>query len=374
MLFSPIKVRGLELKNRVVMLPIVAIYSGPEGEVTDRLVAYLAERAAAGVGLIIAEAAFVERWGRLFPGELGIHDDRLVPGLRRLASAIKSAGARAAIQLVHSGRNTKDLDRPEPPVAPSAIPTVNGPEPRAFRPDEIEALPETFAQAARRAGEAGFDAVEVHMAHGYLLNQFISPVANHRTDEYGGSLENRLRLPLAVLRRVRQVMGPDYPVFVRISADEYVDGGMRLPDWQGVAPRLVEEGADLIDVSCGMPESTEMYSGGLLTAQDRTAPGYMLHLAQGVKQSVSVPVLAAGRIHDPAVAERALADGQTDLVGLARGLLVEPQWVRKVREDRAGELRMCTLCGRCHRDLRSCQPISCPINPRLGHEFEEPLS
>ncbi|MCL4535467.1 MAG: NADH:flavin oxidoreductase [Bacteroidetes bacterium] len=372
MLFSPFRVKGLELKNRLVMPPIVTIYCGPNGEVTDRLVAYLAERAASGIGLVIAEAAFVEMRGRGFPGELGIHDDALLPGLRRLVSTLKACGARTAIQLMHAGRRTSTQAAQERPVAPSAIPTVNGEKPRALRVEEIEALPEAYGAAARRAAAAGFDAVEVHMAHGYLLNEFISPISNRRRDRYGGSLENRLRLPLAVLRRVREVLGPEYPLFVRISADEFVEGGMRLPDWQRVAPILVANGADLIDVSSGIPESTVMGSAGLLSAPPRTQPGYMLHLAEGIKRAVSVPVIAAGRIHDPALAERALEEGKADLIGVARGLLADPAWAKKAAEGRAGEIVMCTMCGRCHRDLRSYKPITCPINPRLGLEYQAP--
>jgi 2,4-dienoyl-CoA reductase-like NADH-dependent reductase (Old Yellow Enzyme family) len=369
-LFEPFTLKDMQLRNRVVMLPIVTLYAGPEGEVTGRLLAYLEARAAAGVGLVFAEASFIEKRGRLFEGELGLHDDALIPGLRRLTQTIKSHGAKSCIQIVHSGRNTLDQTRDEPPVAPSAIPTVNGPMPRMLTKAEIEELPEQFAQAAHRAVSAGFDSIEIHMAHGYLLCQFVSPVANHRTDEYGGSLENRLRLPLAVLRRVRQTVGAGYPMLVRISADEYVQGGMRLSDWQGAAPALVEAGADCIDVSSGMPEATEPAFGGLLTAQSRTSPGYMLHLAEGIKRSVPVPVIAAGRLHDPDFCQHALQDGRTDLIGTARGLLADPQWVTKAQAGRKEDIVMCTLCGGCHRDLRAQQQISCPLNPRLGYEFE----
>ena len=370
MLFTPFKVKGLELKNRLVMPPIVCLYAGPNGEVTERLIAYLVARAAAGVGLVIVEASFVEMQGRAFPGEVGIHDDALVPGLRSLVSALKAAGAKTGVQLMHAGRRTSARACLEQPVAPSPIATVNGEEPRALRPDEIEALVDTYGRAARRAVEAGFDTVEVHMAHGYLLNEFISPISNKRTDRYGGSLENRLRFPLAVLRRVREVAGPDYPVMVRISADEFVDGGMRLADWQRAAPILVKNGADLIDVSSGIPESTEMGSAGLLTAQARTQPGYMLNLAEGIRRAVSVPVMAVGRIHSPALAEQALAEGKADLIGIARGLLADATWAKKAAEGRAADIVMCTMCGGCHRDLRSYKPITCPVNPELGLEYE----
>ncbi|MGB9858626.1 MAG: NADH:flavin oxidoreductase, partial [Moorellaceae bacterium] len=229
LLSGPIKIGRLELKNRMVMPPMVTNYAYTDGSVTPRLIAYHTERAKGGVGLIIVEATYVHPSGKGFKNQLGIYSDRLLPGLRRLVDAVHAQGAKIAIQLYHGGRQTTSAVTGQPIVAPSALPCATiGEVPKELTKEEIASLVRAFAEAARRAKAAGFDAVEVHGAHGYLINEFLSPLANKRTDEYGGSLENRMRFPLEVVRAVRQAVGPDYPVLYRLSADEKISGGLTL--------------------------------------------------------------------------------------------------------------------------------------------------
>lgn len=212
-LFEPVRIRTMEVKNRFVMPPMVTNYCEKDGAVTDRLVAYHQARARGGVGLIITEATFVHLCGKGFSYELGIYKDELIPGLRRLADAVHREGSKIAVQLYHSGRQSYEAVTGAPLIAPSAISCpVCGGMPKEMTKEDIRQMVDAFGEGARRAKEAGFDAVEIHGAHGYLINQFLSPYSNHRTDEYGGSLTNRARFPLEVLKTVREKVGKDFPV------------------------------------------------------------------------------------------------------------------------------------------------------------------
>lgn len=370
LLSSPVRIGGLELKNRMVMPAIGTGYAYADGSVTQRLIAYHAERAKGGVGLIILEATYVHPSGKGFKNQPGIYSDRLLPGLRRLVDAVHAQGAKIAIQIYHTGQQTTSAVTGQPIVAPSALPCATiGEVPKELTKEEIAFLVRAFAEAAQRAKAAGFDAVEVHGAHGYLINQFLSPLANKRTDKYGGSLENRMRFPLEVVRAVRRAVGPDYPVLYRLSADEKISGGLTLEETKVFARRLEQEGVNALHVSAGIYESIAWFMQPMYLPR-----GCLVDLAQGIKSAVNLPVIAVGRINDPDLAEEILAAGKADLIAFGRQLLADPETPKKVLEGRPEEIRRCIACCQgCIEELFQGGAIRCTINARTGFERESPL-
>ncbi len=251
-LFQPIGIRGMELKNRVVMAPMVTKYATEEGAVTQRLVDYLVARAWGGVGLIETEAAYVRPDGKGFRSELGIYKDELIPGLQELTRLVHEGKAKIAMQIFHAGRQTSAATTGVQPVAPSPLADPSSGElPRELSISEIQTLEDAFVQAARRAKQAGFDAVEIHGAHGYLIGEFLSPFSNRRTDEYGGNPQGWSRFAVEIVQKVRQMVGPDYPIIFRLSADEFVPGGLTLTETKSIARYVQDAGADVISVSVG---------------------------------------------------------------------------------------------------------------------------
>jgi len=365
LLFTPVKIGQMKLKNRLVMPPMGTRYSAFGGWVTERLIQYYVERARGGVGLIIVENAGVTLTGRGSHHTLGIYDDRLIPGLRKLSYAVQEAGAKVAIQLAHSGAGATSAVMGVQPVAPSPIPRFQGEVPRELSIDEIEDLIKAFAHAARRAKEAGFNAVELHMAHGYLLNQFLSPLTNKRTDKYGGDITGRARFALEVLQRVKETVGDEFPVLCRLSADEFVKGGLTLEESRIIAKMLEDAGADAIDVTGGIAETFYM------SAPPMALPaGCLVHLAEGIKEAVSVPVIAVGKIRDPLLAERILREEKADLVAVGRGLIADPEFPTKAVEGRFDDIRPCISCNRpeCHGRLSRGLDLNCLVNPAVGRE------
>ncbi|WP_406677799.1 FAD-dependent oxidoreductase [Neomoorella carbonis] len=367
LLISPTKIGNLQLKNRMVMPPMETNYAYSDGSVTDRLVTYHEERARGGVGLIIVEASYVHITGKGFKNGLGIYSDRLIPGLRRLVEAVHAHGAKIAIQLFHGGRQAHSEYTGQPLLAPSPIPDPTvGEIPKELSRDEINMLVKAFAEAARRAKTAGFDAIEIHGAHGYLLDEFLSPFSNKRTDEYGGSLENRMRFPLEVVRAVRQAVGPEFPIIYRMSADEKVPGGLTLDETKVVARRLEQEGVNALHVSAGV------YASAQWVIQPMYLPrGCLVDLAQGIKSVVKIPVIAVGRINDPEVAEDILKAGKADLISFGRELITDPEMPKKVIEGRLDEIRHCIACCQaCIDELFRDHAIGCTVNARAGYERE----
>ncbi len=328
-LFTPLRLRDLSLKNRVFVSPMCQ-YSSVDGFPNDWHLVHLASRAVGGAALVVVEATAVVPEGRITPADAGLWNDAQAEAWGAVARLVKSRGAAAGIQLAHAGRKASTDapwrgGRPVGPadggwevVAPSALAFAEGSKtPRALARDEVALLPEAFAAAARRARDAGFDVVEVHMAHGYLLHQFLSPLANARDDEYGGPFENRVRLPLEVVRAVREAWPLERPLFVRISATDWADGGWDLPQSIVLARRLRALGVDLVDCS----------SGGLVPqAKVPVGPGYQVPFAETIRREAGVATGAVGLITDPAQAESIVASGQADAVLLARALLRDPYW------------------------------------------------
>ena len=364
LLFAPLALRGMRLRNRINMAPMVTNYATSRGEATDRLIAYYATRARGGAGLITVEATVVSPNGRSFTHNLCIYDDLYVPGLRSLVDAVHAEGARIAIELYHAGRRTSAAIARSQPVGPSAVPPRGGEVPRELTLSEIEQIQEDFVQAARRAKAAGFDAVTLHAAHGYLINAFLSPLANKRSDAYGGDLRARARFGLEILQRVRAAVGDEFPIIYRLSGSEYVEGGLTLADAMQVARWYEEAGADAIDVSAGTIESAHITSAYMMFP-----PALLTPLAAGVKEAVSVPVFAVGRLADPQLAEQVLAEGKADAITMGRALLADPELPNKAREGRLDDICPCIACNQgCIDRLAAQLDVSCLVNPAVGRE------
>jgi len=372
-LFEPIALRGVVVPNRIVMPSMTTRLATPEGAVTSELIRYYEARAEGGTGLVTVEMCSPARAGRHRNHELGILHDRFLPGLQELTSRLKATGARLAIQIGHAGGHTREDVTGVPPVAPSALPhqvqevDVRTVVPLELTREGIRGIVTAFAQAAERAKRAGFEVVEIHGAHGYLIAQFLSPLDNHRTDEYGGSLPNRARVALEVLEACRARVG-DFPLIFRFSADEYAPGGLTLDEARELAPWLVGAGADALHVTGGCYRSRP--SGALMIPPMGYAEATFLHLARAIKACVAVPVIAVGRLHDPALAERLLTEGQADMVALGRQLIADPGWPQKVREGRTDEIRPCVACNTCVDGMREGARLQCLVNPLAAREPE----
>lgn len=328
-LFSPFKIRSVEFANRIGVSPMCE-YSSEDGFANDWHLVHLGCRAQGGAGLVMTEASAVLPEGRISPADLGIWKDEHVPMLKRIAAFIHSQGARAGVQLAHAGRKgsmappfkPEGLVQPEDggwqPVGPSEVAFApNYGVPWALDEDGIAKVIEGFRQAARRALEAGFDVVEIHAAHGYLLHEFLSPLANQRTDSYGGSFENRIRLMLQVAKAVRDAWPAELPQFARISATDWADGGWDLDESVELSRRLRGCGVDVVDVS----------SAGLVAhARIAVAPGYQVPFAARIRREAGIATAAVGLITEPVQANAIVANGEADLVMLARQMLRDPYW------------------------------------------------
>ena len=376
-LFDPITIRGVEIPNRIVMPPMTTRLAAPDGGVTPELIQYFVARAEGGAGLITVEMCSPDPAGRHRARELGISHDRFVAGLRELTSRLKAAGSRASVQIGHAGGHTRQDVTGHPPVAPSALPHVvqevdtRRVVPEELTPEGIRAVVQAFAEAAERAKRAGFDAVEVHGAHGYLIAQFLSPLDNRRGDEYGGSLRNRARFALEVVEACRKRVG-DFPLVFRFSADEYAPGGFTPEEARELACWLVEAGADVLHVSAGCYRS--LPSGAVMIPPMSYPGGVFLHLARAIRAVVPVPVIAVGRLHDPAIAAMAVREGHADMVALGRQLIADPEWPRKVREGRTDEIRPCIACNTCVDGMREGNHVKCLVNPWAGREGQRRTS
>ncbi len=335
-LFTPLTLRGMTLKNRVVLSPMCQ-YQAEEGHVGDWHFAHHGHFSLAGLGLAFVEATGVTRTGRITYGCTGIWNDSHIDGLKKIVAMYHARGTLCGIQIGHSGRRgsaerpwdgaapIECTDGPETAwqtVGPSAIPEREGyPVPHELTKSEIAALVGAFEDAARRSLRAGFDVIEVHGAHGYLLHSFFSPVSNRRTDEYGGSVERRMRLPLEVARAVREIWPQDLPVFYRASCVDGVSGGLELQDTVALARQLKAIGVDIIDCSSGG------MAGPATLSKARITPGYMVPYAETIRHEAQIATMAVGAIIDPEQAEAIVADGRADLVAIAREMMADPNWL-----------------------------------------------
>jgi 2,4-dienoyl-CoA reductase-like NADH-dependent reductase (Old Yellow Enzyme family) len=328
-LFSPLKLRNVTFRNRIFVSPMCQ-YSSHDGFPTDWHLVHLGSRAVGGAGLVLMEATAVAPWGRISPADSGIWSEALGEAFSSLTSFVKSQGAVPGVQLAHAGRKAStrvpwqgtgqagEREGGWRPVAPSPLPfDEDDVVPKELTAEEIASLVERFSDAARFARLGGFEAVEIHMAHGYLLHQFLSPLSNRRTDEYGGPLENRMRFPLAVAKAVREAWPAHLPLFVRISSTDWVEGGWDLEQSVEFARRLKAIGVDLVDCSSG---------GAAPHAKIPLGPGYQVPFAEAIRRDAGVPTGAVGLVTEPAQAEEIVASGKADAVFLARQLLRDPYW------------------------------------------------
>lgn len=365
-MFSPGFIGKMPLKNRIVMPAMGTAYATASGEASDDMIAYYEERAKNGCGLIITEITRINnQHGRGLFNQLHAIDAQCVPQLERLADAVHKYDSKIFLQLHHPGReSTSMLQGGTQPVAPSAIPCGKTKEmPRELTTQECDDLVTAFVTGAVLAKTAGIDGVEIHAAHGYLLNGFLSPHTNKRTDKYGGSLQNRVRILGDILTYTKFMCGPDFPVSVRISGDDYVAGGNHIEDTVKIALLLESYGADAINVSSGTYES----SPTIIEPNDY-AQGWKKDLAKTIKKHVNVPVIAVNNIKEPAFAEGLLEEEVCDYIGVGRAQLADSAWADKAKAGDDLGIRKCIGCLYCFEELETGRKTKCAVNPRCGAE------
>ncbi len=363
------KIGELKLKNRFIMAAMGSSHGNADGSVGDELIAYYAARARGGFGLLITEFTAISPEGKALPGQLINYSDESVPGFKRLTDRIHEEGGRIFMQLQHSGRQTVSLFSGTQPVAPSPVPCpVNKELPRELTISEIHELVEKFGDAALRAKKGGFDGVEIHGAHGYLVAQFMSSYSNKRTDEYGGDITGRARFAVELIQNIKQKCGKDFPLIFRISGDERVESGRKPNETAMIAKLLEKAGADAIHVSTGVYASMPY-----MVPPANVPQGFNIEAAQLVKKAVDIPVIAVGRIIDPVMAEDVITEGKADFVAMGRATLADPEFPNKVKDGKAEEISPCVGClTRCN-GAPGVDPndhgVSCMINPFTGHEL-----
>ena len=363
-LFQPGQIGKLKLKNRIVMAAMGTGYCHHDGYVLDEYLAFMEERAKGGTGLLMTGVTRILSEVGMRPGSMGIYDDKLIPGLRELTDVVHKHDAKIFMQLHHSGTRTSEETRAVIPSAPSAVLHFRtGVVPRALTLLEIEHLITAYGEGARRAKDAGFDGVEVHGGHGYLICQFLSRRANRRDDQYGGSVANRARFPCDIMREIRRVTGPDFPIIFRVSASEYVQGGTDLADTLEQVPLFVAAGADALHVSAGSDEALQW-----VTPDFNEPPACLTYLAEAVKKITTVPVIAVGKLGDPQVANQVLQDGIADFVAVGRPLLADAYLPKKAQEGRLEEIMQCIYCNNGCTENRLLGRNRCAVNPELGME------
>jgi len=363
-LLEPGKIGQMTIKNRIVMPPMASFYGSDDGFVTQRVIEHYDARSKGGAGLVIVEYTCADApEGRSNPHQLIIDDDRYIPGMKELAETIKRNGARAALQIGHIGRVARRHVTGLQPVGPSPIAATGREVPRQLTEAEIARLVQCFAQGVLRAKKAGFDGVEIHGAHGYLISQFLSAASNRREDRYGGSLENRARFLIEILEAVRREVGRDYPVWCRInSIEEGVENGITIEETKQVARMIEKAGADAIHLS-------------ILTVGEMYLPmaepsGRVLPLAEAVRKEVSIPIITVRRI-DPSLGETALQKGQTDFIAFGRPMLADPEFAKKLVLGNLDDIKPCLYCQNCLDSLMfPPATVRCAVNPVLGHEKE----
>ena len=390
-LFEPGRIGSMELKNRIIEAAMGTSLEREDGFVDDRIKSFYVERAKGGVALVTMGVGAVDHPdGKVLPGQLGLSDDKFVPGLKELADAIHEHGAKVAIQLQRGGKlSTEDMARGCQPKSSScsAIPVQEAMQDMAsveiprmmahyaqmpakletveLTVDEIRDIVNKFGEAARRAKNAGIDGVEIHAGHGYLLSEFLSGFCNKRTDEYGGNLENRARIVLEVIAAVRDKVGRDYPVWIRIDGKEFgIEGGITLSESKEFARMFAGAGVDAINVS-----GYGGIRGGFYDAPLCYPRGNLVSLATGIKKAVDIPVIAVGRI-DAALGEKLLRQGKADFIAMARAVLADPEYAKKIAEGREDDIRPCIMCYHCVSQAFWGEPVFCSVNAAAGREAE----
>ena len=363
-LFSPIKIGNTTVKNRIFMPPL-STNLGNKGYVTDELVAHYRARAKGGVGLFVTEVVTVEPTYVYLPGDMSIHDDSFIPGWKKLVDAVHEYDAKILPQLFHPAYMAFPIPGTPQLIAPSNVGPYYAKEaPRPVTKEELKTIIRQFGEAAGRVKQAGGDGVEIHAAHAHgLLGGFLSPQYNKRTDEYGGDINGRLRLTLEVIEEVRRVCGEDFIIDVRISGDEYSDGGLNINDMIYVSKQLEKAGVDMLHVSGG----TTIARGSSIPAPG-TKLGTHSALSEEIKKYVHIPVTSVGRILEPWFAEEMIANGKADACMIGRANLCDPEFVNKAMEGRDEDIRPCIGCLRCLNGIMFGKRVSCTMNPSFELE------
>lgn len=376
-LFEPIKIGSLQINNRIAFAPTHVGFATERGQVTDQVLCHYVARAKGGTGLIIVEGTgMTGKYAFSIQHGLALHNDQQINGFKELADTIHACQSKAVVQIAlgQGGQALRrhprrDLVAPSPlvtkiakGVAPKTLKVfdgVVGELPRELTIDEIVELEDQFAAAADRAKRAGFDGIEIHGAHGYLIGSFVSPFSNKRRDDYGGSFAKRLNLPLNLIKKVRKRVGARFVIGYRISGDEHVPGGQTAEDTAQIASRLEQEGIDYLHLSSGRYES--------INWTFPSKEGIMLPEAAIIKKAIKIPLICPN-IHDPATGERAISEGIVDMISLSRSLLADPSWANKAKEGKAEEITRCIFCNSCGNLVFQGFSVRCSVNPNLGRE------
>ena len=368
-IFEPLSVKQMTIPNRIVMTPMGTNFGEQNGEMSFLHIDYYEQRAMGGTGLIIVENACVDYpCGSNGTTQLRIDHDNYIPRLYKLVETIHKHNTKIAIQLNHAGASAVEERIGMQPVSASDVANKkNGAAPRALSKEEILHIVDCYAKAAKRAQIISFDAVEIHAGHSYLINQFLSPLTNKRTDEFGGSYENRARFARLILEAVRKEVGPQFPIIVRISADEFLEGGNTLEDTIQLLEYFHAE-ADIIDVSCGLVDSIQYQIDA-----NYLPDGWRSYMAKAVKEAFAKPVITTGNIRDPKVAQDILERGDADLIGMGRQMIADPNWTNKVHYGKEDTIRKCISCniGCSGHRIGLNRPIRCSVNPSVneGEEY-----
>ena len=367
-IFSPLTIKNMTMRNRIMMTPMGTNYGEQTGEMSFLHIDYYTERAKGGVGLIMVENASVDSpLGSNGTTQIRIDHDNYMPRFFKLCETLHAHGACVGVQLNHAGASAQSKRTNMQPVSASDIPSKAGGEiPRPLKVEEIYEIVKKYGEAAARAQACGFDCVEIHAGHSYLLSQFMSPTTNKRTDEFGGCPENRARFTKLVVEEVRKQVGPMFPIFVRISADELMEGGNTLEDTLELLSYFQEE-VDVFDVSAGLNGSLQFQIDA-----NYLKDGWRSYMAKAVKEKYNKPCVTMGNIRDPRVADDILDRGDADIIGMGRGLIADPHWVKKVATGREDEIRKCISCnvGCAGNRIGVNRPIRCTVNPTVNSGFD----
>lgn len=365
-LFEPFTLKGRSLKNRIVMPGLASFLIEDDGSINDKTVEHYRGRASGGPAMVIVEACAVSPEGIVSAHQARIYHDRFIEGLSRIARVMKAEGALPAVQIHHGGRQTSSRVIKRKPFAPSNLPcpTISG-DVEPLSVEGIQDIIRKFGDAAVRAVQAGFELIEIHGAHGYLINQFISKFSNIRDDAYGGDTTRRARFAVDVVREVRRRVGEDFPISFKISAQEFVPGGLSVEESIEILKLLVSAGMDIVQVSAGNDATPEWICQPMFMEKACLADS-----AATIKKALRIPVMAVGRINDPLLADALIRDGKADLVCIGRGLLADPEMPKKAQQGNLDDIRICIACNTCMESIFRKGRVECLVNPTLGREKE----
>jgi 2,4-dienoyl-CoA reductase-like NADH-dependent reductase (Old Yellow Enzyme family)/thioredoxin reductase len=366
-LFTPLNHDKITLKNRIMQMAMLTRFCDDKGHMTDRYIDFMAARAKGGTALLTSEATYLTADSRYRPNQMAVYDDSYIPGMKKLVDAVHQFDCKITLQVMHAGTRLSESYLPgSKPVGPSAVPHIpTGIVPHELTEKEIEVLVDAFGKAAERGLRADFDGVEIHGSHAYLITQFCSPFYNKRNDKYGGTPQRRARFAVEIARRIRDYCGPDYPIFYRLQADDFVAGGIQVEEAKIHAQMLEEAGIDFLNVTGGNREGIDMQ------IQPSIYPrGCLLHLTRAIRPIVNIPIVAVGRIVDPFQAEAILDEGIADIIGMARAHLADPEFANKAAEGRYEDINQCIGCmlGCIDKDLKRRVAVTCAVNPACGWE------